>query len=658
MYNEEPIIDIDSVPSPIIRLAPRADNVEVPPFQLDSSHETKSDATFDPLTYIKATSLYNFMMKDPIIDWLGHMVKLGCLNAKLEAVLPNATETLTKVSAFYTKILEIGVQFELTIMARITAKLPVTTIITDPTQMHNPINKELTTAAMQRGDPIIYQAALYNHENKTYGIPDLLVRSDYLNKICNTFVKYDKYSGCRFSRDWHYCVVDIKCTTLYLRADGEYILNIGSFPAYKAQLRIYTEALGLLQEYKPRYAYIIGRRYKYTCKGEEYRNYDALSRMGTIDYANIDREYIEQTQSAINWIRRLRLHGHEWNITPRPTVDELYPNMSANSENPFNTIKTVIAHHIDEITLLWQCGFKNRNKAFIGGIRKWSDQGCNAEFLGHTSEKYIPIINKIIHINRAETDSVILPKRLNSTLPKAIVEFYVDFETVTDVFANITDTTYLFMIGVGYIVNYNSHGEVVDPTWHYESFTTPNIADDIHEYNIFVDFHDYIQDILQEHHATNSYAIYHWSYAELAIYERIYERYMDKIAFPKSIDVAWVDLLDVFKQEQITIKGAFNYSLKTIAKAMHEHGMIDTKWEIVPTADDTTIVNGLSAMVHAVECSKQAVEQKIDMCELPIMQKIIAYNEVDCKVMMEILRYLREHLTGKKRRRHDHVELM
>jgi hypothetical protein len=133
---------------------------------------------------------------------------------------------------------------------------------------------------------------------------------------------------------------------------------------------------------------------------------------------------------------------------------------------------------------------------------------------------------------------------------------------------------------------------------------------------------------------------------------------MDKIAFPKSIDVAWIDLLDVFKQEQITIKGAFNYSLKTIAKAMHEHGMIDTKWdEIAPTADDTTIVNGLSAMVHAVECSKQAVEQKIDMCELPIMQKIIAYNEVDCKVMMEILRYLREHLTSKKRRRHDHVEL-
>ena len=29
------------------------------------------------------------------------------------------------------------------------------------------------------------------------------------------------------------------------------------------------------------------------------------------------------------------------------------------------------------------------------------------------------------------------------------------------------------------------------------------------------------------------------------------------------------------------------------------------------------------------------------MTELPLMQEIIRYNEVDCKVMMEIVRYLR-----------------
>ena len=29
------------------------------------------------------------------------------------------------------------------------------------------------------------------------------------------------------------------------------------------------------------------------------------------------------------------------------------------------------------------------------------------------------------------------------------------------------------------------------------------------------------------------------------------------------------------------------------------------------------------------------------MTELPLMHEIVSYNEVDCKVMMEIVRYLR-----------------
>ena len=34
------------------------------------------------------------------------------------------------------------------------------------------------------------------------------------------------------------------------------------------------------------------------------------------------------------------------------------------------------------------------------------------------------------------------------------------------------------------------------------------------------------------------------------------------------------------------------------------------------------------------------------LTDLELMQEIVAYNEVDCKVMMEIVRYLRANASG------------
>jgi hypothetical protein len=48
-------------------------------------------------------------------------------------------------------------------------------------------------------------------------------------------------------------------------------------------------------------------------------------------------------------------------------------------------------------------------------------------------------------------------------------------------------------------------------------------------------------------------------------------------------------------------------------------------------------------MVGAWWCDAEARNQGGSMCDLPLMDEITAYNEVDCKVLMEILTYLREH---------------
>ena len=48
-------------------------------------------------------------------------------------------------------------------------------------------------------------------------------------------------------------------------------------------------------------------------------------------------------------------------------------------------------------------------------------------------------------------------------------------------------------------------------------------------------------------------------------------------------------------------------------------------------------------MTGAWWCDKEAERLGGSLRDIPLMQEIAAYNEVDTKVMMEILHYLRKH---------------
>ena len=132
-----------------------------------------------------------------------------------------------------------------------------------------------TLDAMNKGIiAFIHSGVLHNSENQTYGVPDLLVRSDWIRELVGVCpIEKDKEKNrAKKLRDvfdpdqtptYHYRVIDIKFTTLYLSADGT-DLNTGSIPAWKGQLWIYNHALGKLQGYEPPQAYILGRKWTYT----------------------------------------------------------------------------------------------------------------------------------------------------------------------------------------------------------------------------------------------------------------------------------------------------------------------------------------------------------------------------------------------------------
>ena len=100
----------------------------------------------------------------------------------------------------------------------------------------------------------------------------------------------------------------------------------------------------------------------------------------------------------------------------------------------------------------------------------------------------------------------------------------------------------------------------------------------------------------------------------------------------------WFDFLRrVIEQEPVVVHGAHDFGLKSITNAMHSLGLIDTQWGEGPT-------DGLGAMVGAWWCAHEAERHVCSLLDLELMQQIQAYNEVDCKAMMDIIRYLRrEH---------------
>ena len=93
-------------------------------------------------------------------------------------------------------------------------------------------------------------------------------------------------------------------------------------------------------------------------------------------------------------------------------------------------------------------------------------------------------------------------------------------------------------------------------------------------------------------------------------------------------------LTRVVREEPVVIRGAHGFGLKVVAKSMRALGLIETVWGEGPA-------DGLGAMVGAWWCAGEAERRGTSLIEVELMREIRDYNEVDCKVMMEIVRYLR-----------------
>ena len=84
------------------------------------------------------------------------------------------------------------------------------------------------------------------------------------------------------------------------------------------------------------------------------------------------------------------------------------------------------------------------------------------------------------------------------------------------------------------------------------------------------------------------------------------------------------------------MRGAFDFSLKSLAKPMYTAGLIETTW-------GDASADGAGAMVGAWWCDAEAARSDGSMRDLEPMREIERYNEVDCRVMAELVAWLREN---------------
>ena len=570
--------------------------------------------------WVTATSTKAYLLKDPILDWLKYhsASKLSNTNfCKMEK---------DDITSF---IMRKGVEFESHVVTLL--KQMYDTEYVDIKGDHLNVREYekyvQTKEEIMRGTPFIFSGVLWNYNNKTYGVPDILIRSDYVNDfitMCPLTEKEMFTKASNLKGSYHYVVIDIKFTTMKLCADGEHLLNEGMMPCYKSQLYIYNEALSHIQGYTSPKTYILGRRWNFTSKGIEYAGESCFDKLGVIDYVNNDSNYVKLTKEAIEWIIDVRNNGDKW--LPNGTHPKLYPNMSNKYDYPWRDAKKKIADDIDEITSIWMCGVKNREKAHTKDVYRWSDARCNSSILGMNGPIVGKIVDKILDVNKQSYFSIepqIITNNYKNWKCVAPLELYIDFETINDAFLTnfvllprSKSLNIIFQIGVGWVES---------NTFNYKSFVVNEYTQQ-GEYEICCAFLNFVREL-----SDGAPPMFHWSSAEPSMWNRFVSNC--DISY---VNLNWVDMLKVFKSEPIVIKGVFNYTLKNIAKKMFQQGLIQSIW-------DTDTQDGASVMLNAVKALEDSKRLGVPLSETDVMKDIIRYNEYDCKTLYEVVKYLREN---------------
>uniref|UniRef100_A0A6C0LWI1 YprB ribonuclease H-like domain-containing protein n=1 Tax=viral metagenome TaxID=1070528 RepID=A0A6C0LWI1_9ZZZZ len=319
-------------------------------------------------------------------------------------------------------------------------------------------------------------------------------------------------------------------------------------------------------------------------------------------------------KKSILWKLKLQKAIKKNKLTPY-IYKQLLPNMKNKNDYPWSTAKRKIAEKTNEITQIWNLNLDD--KKFLlkkYGVTNWLN--IQKHMLEFKKNKQDQIYN-IIDINRSINSKFIINNKKNidsHIVHKNYLEIYLDLETLSNVFFKKNLDQFTFLIGAIFINNYTK-------TTKYKYYLVESICEK-EEKRIF---HEFITDVNVYSKLSNGkIPIFHWGHIEQSTFS--------KIKIKHNIDhcLNFIDLNIQFKKSDIFIRGAFNYSLKSIGKALFNQQLIHTKWE-------EDIGNGLDAMVEYYMLK----DIKDNNTKNNRLQQIIEYNYIDVKVLKDIVDWIR-----------------
>ena len=639
-------------------------------------------------SYISATKLFNYFLDDPLLDYLNkYALEMGFK----EEECPEDVKILMNKGCFFEKkvIEEISKIIPVIEVKNKSDNNNVNNVNNINEWVEGSIE---TFHLMKQGHPIIAQGFLVNHLNKTKGRPDILIRSDYINLLKPDLLDLETVNIPSKFGNWHYCVIDIKMSNLLLTSNGKYITNNKIYKAYKAQVLVYNTALSHLQDYFPSQSYLLGRS-SHNYNNSLYFN-DCLSSISSVDFKenDKDKEFIKKLEKAIEWHNILQTlpivsrndnlmdtsdddnlnlkTQSKWNwdeievLLPEYFQFNLRPNMKNKYDYQWKDAKKEIARDREELTLLWNCGIAKRNKALLMGI---TDFKGYMNYCKKNKGYQNTVLGSILEINSPDVDNLILPEAIDEDyldfIPPRDRPFIVlDFETtnnLNDEFENLPEkggNDFTFLIGLTIAIpinknqnpNPNDENDNLEYEYRYFPFMINQLNHDDeliilkNMLNVLIDFKKYLcsSDDLKENknkniNLNNSLILNHWSQAEPIFFEKMCERqfeFLDEKYHQIIADIQFNDILTIFKNQPITIKGAFDFGLKSIANAMYNNGMIKTIWK--------NDLNGFSVMIKINEYNKEAENLDLNLKDFQEVKDIIIYNMVDCQVLAEIIVYI------------------
>lgn len=616
-------------------------------------------ADFDQ--WVSASKTRNFLIEDPILDYLN-------LYGKENGYLKDHERKYFNESLNFNKyIMEKGILFEDKIVSLLKELFNGEFIQISHNDKLDSLNTRLfdnTKDAIRNKIPLIIHPVFHDSSSKTFGVPDLLIRTDYLHKIINSVNNQEinsvnsqeinsqesssvndtqyiqKIRKMEKEQRQDYAIIDIKFTTLHFNkgnasnsSNSEFahtLRNVSNTKAFKGQIAVYNKILEKLTDQCCRYAYILGRKSNITD--------NAFEKLGEIDFLGFDKSYYSLSQQAIDWYRKIK----------SDKSIKIYPNMSNTNDLPWHYAKKEIAKEMNEISQLLYIGPKIRDKLLKNGIDNLNELIIDdIDAVINLSDKRRNIIKKILKINKSNKN--IYKKKYKPTFDPNSV-FYIDFETVSDINDPLTELpkaggiSMIYMIGCGYIK---------DNKWHFKNFIV-NCLDKSEETRIICEWLSFMKSVSNQSNEmnvngmsvnemnVNEIKVVHWGAIEKTLFDKLEitkeiqetQETFNESKEIKEMDTTFINLHKMVIETPIAIKGVYNYGLKTVAKNLYKLGLIKTNW-------GNSCVDGIGSIVASIKCNEIANEQNISMKDVPIMKEIEFYNEIDCRVMYEIANLLK-----------------